>query len=103
MLIYRQHKFEIDITCFKSHKSACTTITAFICHHIPEAALIIYVSRGLLSSLTEAKDVLDTIAQENGRLEHRVIISTFAVVDGESCYLVIFLHTCTTLPHTTLS
>lgn len=50
-----------------------------------EDAMIVYVSRGLLSSLIEAKDVLQTIATENGRLENRVIINTYAVIDGR-CY-----------------
>ncbi|XP_060082073.1 VWFA and cache domain-containing protein 1-like [Ylistrum balloti] len=46
-----------------------------------EQAMIIYISRGLLSSLTEAKDVMDVISQRNGGLGHRVIINTYAVID----------------------
>lgn len=44
--------------------------------------MIVYISRGLLSSLTEAKDVLNTIAVENGRLQNRVTINTYVVIDG---------------------
>lgn len=46
-----------------------------------EEAMIIYVSRGLLSSLIEAREVMDMIAYNNGRLNHRVIINTYAVID----------------------
>lgn len=49
---------------------------------VTDQALIIYISRGLLNSLTEAQDVMDTIAIHNGRLNHRVIINTYAVIDG---------------------
>ena len=48
-----------------------------------EEAMIIYISRGLLSSLTEAREVMDKIAQNNGRLNHRVIINTYAVIDSK--------------------
>ena len=43
--------------------------------------MILYISRGLLSSLTEAKDVLSVIARENGRLRNRVVINTYAMVE----------------------
>ncbi|KAL5022166.1 hypothetical protein ScPMuIL_001321 [Solemya velum] len=46
-----------------------------------DEAMIIYISRGLLSSLTEAKDVMNTIASRNGLIQHRVIINTYAVID----------------------
>ena len=39
----------------------------------PDEALIVYISRGLLSSLTDAKDILKAIALENGRMGHRVV------------------------------
>ena len=64
-----------------SHQSPCIT----------ESALIVYISRGLLSSLTEAKQVLDTIARFNGHLQHHVTISTFAVIDGKLNFLVVLL------------
>ena len=48
-----------------------------------EQGVILYVSRGLLSSLTEAKEVLTTIAEENSKLRQRIIINTYAVIDGE--------------------
>lgn len=50
---------------------------------VSEQAMIIYISRGLLSSLTEAKDVMDIISLRNGGLGHRVIINTYAVIDGK--------------------
>ncbi|KAK3089856.1 hypothetical protein FSP39_007106 [Pinctada imbricata] len=46
-----------------------------------ENPMIIYISRGLLSSIAEAKDVMETIAIHNGRLQHKVVIDTFAVID----------------------
>ena len=46
--------------------------------------MIIYISRGLLSSLTEAKDVMEVISVENGRKANRVIINTYAVIDSKS-------------------
>lgn len=47
-----------------------------------EEAMILYISRGLLSSLAEAKDVMTTIAVLNGKISHKVIINTYAVIDG---------------------
>ena len=52
--------------------------------------MIIYVSRGLLSSLTEAREVMDMIAYNNGRLDHRVIINTYAVIDSKFLILACF-------------
>jgi predicted Zn-dependent protease len=49
---------------------------------VPDEAMIMYISRGLLSSLTEAKEVMNIIAMENGRMGHKVIINTYAVIDG---------------------
>jgi uncharacterized protein YrrD len=45
--------------------------------------MIVYISRGLLSSLAEARDVMETNASMNGRLRNRVIINTYAVIDGK--------------------
>lgn len=45
--------------------------------------MIIYISRGLLSSLMEAKDVMETIAYYNGKMDHRIIINTYAVIDSK--------------------
>ncbi|XP_046405658.1 VWFA and cache domain-containing protein 1 isoform X2 [Ischnura elegans] len=44
-------------------------------------ALIIYISRGLLSSLEDAKVVLETIAQGRSSVNISVIINTCAVID----------------------
>ncbi|GFO03081.1 vwfa and cache domain-containing protein 1, partial [Plakobranchus ocellatus] len=46
-----------------------------------DKAMILYVSRGLLSSLTEAKTVMEVVAVHNARLDSRVIINTYAVID----------------------
>lgn len=45
--------------------------------------MIIYISRGLLSSLTEAKDVMEMISYYNGRMDNRIIINTYAVIDSK--------------------
>lgn len=45
-----------------------------------EYAQLIYVSRGW-TLLTEAKDVMAVIAQENGRMCHRIMINTYTLVD----------------------
>lgn len=45
-------------------------------------AMILYVSRGLLSSLTEAREVMDVVAIHNAKTGHKVIINTYAVIDG---------------------
>ncbi|XP_012946227.1 VWFA and cache domain-containing protein 1 isoform X2 [Aplysia californica] len=44
-------------------------------------AMILYVSRGLLSSLTEAREVMDVVAVHNAKTGHKVIINTYAVID----------------------
>ena len=49
--------------------------------------MILYVSRGLLSSLTEAREVMDVISVHNARTGHKVIINTYAVIDGK-CFIV---------------
>ncbi|XP_064604512.1 VWFA and cache domain-containing protein 1-like [Liolophura sinensis] len=48
---------------------------------ILENTMIIYISRGLLSSLTEAREVMEMIATHNSRTQHKVIINTYAVID----------------------
>lgn len=44
-------------------------------------ALIVYVSRGLLSSIADARPVLETIASGHRTSGHRVVINTYAVID----------------------
>lgn len=44
-------------------------------------ALIVYVSRGLLSSIADARPVLETIASGHRSSGHRVVINTYAVID----------------------
>ena len=45
--------------------------------------LVAYVSRGLLSSLMEPKQVLTVISNENRQTPHRIVINTYAVIDGK--------------------
>lgn len=45
--------------------------------------MILYVSRGLLSSLMEGKEVIEIVAVHNAKTGHKVIINTYAVIDGE--------------------
>ncbi|KAF5272845.1 hypothetical protein FQR65_LT00441 [Abscondita terminalis] len=46
-----------------------------------ETVMLLYISRGLLSSLTEAKTVLETILDIVSGLDNRVLINTCAVID----------------------
>lgn len=45
--------------------------------------LVVYLSRGLLSSLTDAKTVLQTIAEGREATPHDIVINTCALIDGE--------------------
>lgn len=45
-------------------------------------ALIVYVSRGLLSSIADARPVFETIANGHRTTGHRIVINTYAVVDN---------------------
>ncbi|KAF5289595.1 hypothetical protein FQA39_LY15042 [Lamprigera yunnana] len=46
-----------------------------------ETVMLLYISRGLLSSLTEAKTVLETILSMINNLDNKIIINTCAVID----------------------
>ncbi|KAK4871749.1 hypothetical protein RN001_015873 [Aquatica leii] len=46
-----------------------------------ETVMLLYISRGLLSSLTEAKAVLETILSMVTNLDNKIIINTCAVID----------------------
>lgn len=46
--------------------------------------MLLYISRGLLSSLTEAKMVMETISDMFNDIENSIIINTCAVIDGMS-------------------
>ncbi|XP_076463028.1 VWFA and cache domain-containing protein 1-like [Babylonia areolata] len=48
---------------------------------LSDNAMILYVSRGLLSSLTDAREVMDVVSLHNARTGHKVIINTYAVID----------------------
>lgn len=47
-----------------------------------ETVMLIYISRGLLSVLTEAKTVLKTISENLSIVNNSIIINTCAVIDG---------------------
>jgi hypothetical protein len=44
--------------------------------------IIIYVTRGLLSSLEEGKTVLETISKGHKKVARQILINTCAVIDG---------------------
>ncbi|KAB0801153.1 hypothetical protein PPYR_05507 [Photinus pyralis] len=46
-----------------------------------ESVMLLYISRGLLSSLTEAKTVLETISSMVDELDNKILINTCAVID----------------------
>ncbi|CAL1540838.1 unnamed protein product [Lymnaea stagnalis] len=48
---------------------------------ISDNSMILYVSRGLLSSLTEAREVMEVVAIHNAKTGHKVIINTYATID----------------------
>jgi hypothetical protein len=48
-----------------------------------ETVMILYISRGLLSSLTEAKAVLESIQQSSENITSPFVINTCAVIDGQ--------------------
>ena len=52
--------------------------------------IILYISRGLLMSLTERGSVLNLVARENQCLRGRVIINTYPVIDGKLGFPVYF-------------
>lgn len=54
-----------------------------------ETVMVLYVSRGLLSSLGEAKTVLETISNMLKEVPNNVIINTCAVINGNFKSLVI--------------
>lgn len=47
-----------------------------------------YISRGLLSTIADARPVLEAIASGHRTSGHRVIINTYAVVDGKCSFIV---------------
>lgn len=48
-----------------------------------DITMVTYISRGLLSSLTEARSVLRVIAQQTDYIRFPVYIHTCAVIDGK--------------------
>lgn len=48
-----------------------------------ETVMLLYISRGLLSSLSEAKTVMQTISEMLPEVQKNVIINTCAVINGE--------------------
>jgi hypothetical protein len=55
----------------------------FFSVRVLDNAMILYISRGLLSSLTDAREVMDVVSLHNARTGHKVIINTYAVIDGK--------------------
>ncbi|XP_074642229.1 VWFA and cache domain-containing protein 1-like [Tubulanus polymorphus] len=55
--------------------------TEGIAGQLSDEAMIMYISRGFLYSLTEPKEVMKAIAHENRRMGHKVVINTYAVID----------------------
>jgi hypothetical protein len=51
--------------------------------NVEDTVLLIYISRGLLTSLEEAKVVLNTIAKSAQIVPSKVMLSSCALVDGE--------------------
>jgi hypothetical protein len=49
---------------------------------VEDTVLLIYISRGLLTSLEEAKEVLQTIAKSAQIVPSKVMLSSCALVDG---------------------
>lgn len=47
--------------------------------------LLVYISRGLLSSLAEPRQVLELIALGQLCLQGRLVINTYALIDGNNC------------------
>ena len=71
------------------HHVSCSYHVRFsrLLFNFTDDAMIIYISRGLLSRLTEAGEVMDIISMRNARLYNKVIINTYAVIDGMCGYL----------------
>ena len=65
-------------------------LTHNVVDFVADKIIIAYISRGLLSALTEAQRVLFVIANDNNQLNNRVIINTYAIIDGQ--FKFIFLH-----------
>lgn len=51
-----------------------------------ETVMLLYISRGLLSSLTEPKSILKSIGASLSNIKNNVIINTCAVIDGMYCF-----------------
>lgn len=68
----------------KFTKPKCSFYHSHVCLNYinTDRPMVIYISRGLLSSINEPSFVLETIAELNGKLNNRVIINTYAVIDG---------------------
>lgn len=53
-----------------------------------DTVMLLYISRGLLSSLSEAKTVMQTISDMLPYVRSNVIINTCAVINGKNCFIV---------------
>lgn len=68
-----------------NHSLGFKSIFEIISHSVPSNVtapiLVVYLSRGLLSSLTDAKTVLHTIAEGREATPHDILINTCALID----------------------
>lgn len=64
--------------------------TAQLVESLEETVMIIYISRGLVTSLGEAKHVLETILHQSEKISAQVVINTCTITDGK----LVFLYEC---------
>lgn len=53
--------------------------------------LVTYISRGLLSSLVDAKQVLEIISDGNRKTKNHIVINTYALIDGNITFFILYL------------
>lgn len=57
--------------------------TAQLVDSVSETVMIIYISRGLVTSLGEAKNVLETILHQSEDIDAQLVINTCTITDGK--------------------
>jgi hypothetical protein len=58
-----------------------TYMFLIVIDNMPSEALIVYISRGLLASLTDAKIVMELISEEVSKSNYTIVINTYALID----------------------
>lgn len=76
-----QYSFKLMESILSSDSFKCDILNEST---IIAPVLMVYISRGLLSQMTEAKVVLETIAAGQNRLRKPVVINTCAIILGKS-------------------